>query len=163
MKQNSNINTFIALLTIILTISIVLYKMSGYDYEVGGMIKPATYMQYSAFMLFGLLLFKYQYLFLRVSRYWLNIFIIVAFGLLMATGYEMMWSFGYWFSVHSVVDKDNVDKVTSLDSLTFTPTPNKFLELKSRNLNFISKKNSLFFFMSLYFVYYLMNIKRGYN
>lgn len=153
------LNLFIILLALICIISIILYKINPYGYEVFNGIKPATYFQYSAFLLFALLLFKYKHLFQNLNNHYLNIFIIVAFGLLMATGYEMLWSFGVWFSINSVVDKENVNRAVSLDALTFEPTPNEFVELKQRNLNFISKKNTLFFFMSLYFLYFLNNLR----
>jgi len=76
----------------------------------------------------------------------------------MATFFEVFWAFNYWFAIHSVLNKDFVKYAIELDNVEYTPI-RKLIDVDDGNMNFVAKKNTAFFFMSLYFVYYLICIK----
>lgn len=148
---------FIVSISILLLASILLFN-TGNEYEIFGLVKPITIIQYSGILSFMFFLWVTKPFFMKMGRTKLQLLIILGFLFAMATFFEMLWSFNYWFSIYSTkVIKDFPENSETLDELTYTPKLNYFYQQVP--LNQSAKRNTLFFFMSIYFIYFLKNIE----
>ena len=153
---------FLIVLTIFLISFYLFSKFKINEYEVFGYIKPITFIQYSGFLLFILILRRFKHIFYKHN---LNFMIAIGFVFLMATSFEVMWAFGYWFSVNTIINQEHINSAYYLDTIEYIPSTEflynyfggKFDE--NKNFNVISKKNTLFMFMAIYYLYFLLDIK----
>jgi len=81
--------------------------------------------------------------------------IIAGFLAIMATGFETLWSFFYWFAI---LGQNQATDISTLDSLDYRPQYNLLLD--QVNLNFSAKKNVFLLFSSIYFTYFMHGIKQ---
>lgn len=158
LRSKTCFNLLLIFILLIFIISLILLDISEPTFEIAGIVKPSTIFQYSLFLLFCMMLIKIKPMFYKLKQMWINIFIIFSFFLLMATFFEVFWAFNYWFAIHSTINKDSIEYAIELDNVKYIPIE-KLVSVDSGNMNFVTKKNTAFFFMALYFVYYLINIK----
>lgn len=144
----------IVLLALVNAFSLALFFLTGLDYEVLGLVKPITVWQYSGFLLFAAVLHKARPWFNSISEIILNALIVLGFFAIMATGFEALWSFSYWFASYI---KSQVATTAGLDQLTYQPIKNLLAD--RIGLNPSAKKNFLFLLMSIYFTYFVHRIQ----
>lgn len=135
---------------ILFLISLFFFLKHGFGWEFFGIIKPATLMQYSAFILFAVFVSFLQPIFLKMNAETYNLLLILVFFCIMATFFEMLWAFQAWFSFFT---KTPVTSLYELDMLQYT------MVAGIENCNFGAKRNTLFFFMALYSFYFLNGLK----
>lgn len=126
-------------------------------------IKPISYVQYFGFFAFALGLYLVKGYFEKFPKRVVNILVIIGFLGIMATFFEALWSFNYWFATYNVaVLNGSPAGSKTLDGLTYSPSPDlrDYYFYSSMSLNQSAKKNVLFFFMSVYFVFFILNIKK---
>jgi len=113
--------------------------------EFFGIVKPISIIQYSGFLLFALVLNnlyeKYKPWFTENKS---NLIVIGMF-FLMATLYEAVWTFQYWFSLYGIYGLE-----TDIDEIDFHPMEGRISYPYNMNVN--SKHFWLWAFCSLYFV-----------
>ncbi len=147
---------------IIAVISTVLNFLMPAGYRII-FIMPITYMQISYFILFALILNHFKYKLHKIDAKKLDFAIIISFAVIMLMLFEMLWSFQYWFATYNInVMSNKIEQNSlSLDNITYAVNPNykeMYLD-KEFNLNHSTKKNMLFFAMSLYLLYILLDTK----
>jgi hypothetical protein len=163
MKSKKNIfslmeNALFVISLITLIISLSLHISLGVMYEIFGLIKPITLVQYSGFLTFALFLSKLRCLFSKLDKKSLDLLVIVGFLFITGTLFETLWSFDYWFSTYSLdVAHGAAENTETLDSAYYLVSPDltKYYLYKDMRLNTSAKKNVLLFMMSVYFVYFL--------
>ncbi|MFH1510699.1 MAG: hypothetical protein ABIF10_03330 [Candidatus Woesearchaeota archaeon] len=159
--------TILILASAILAISIVLDLTAPLDYEIFKIVKPITITQYSGFLSFAMLLWTIEHVFRALNKNQIAFLIIFAWLAVMATLFETLWSFSYWFAQFQVQTISGVLPADSetLDTLQYTPSTilSDFNLEQSRSLNRSAKRNTLFLAMSTYFVYFLtaFNKRKG--
>lgn len=156
-KQNKNIILFSLLIFFVLVISFILYFTSPEGYEVFGLVKPITFLQYGGFLLFGLLLNLFRKLFYRLDKKTLNILILLGFFVMMAAFFETIWAFDYWFTIQGA--NEDVANTEVLDAVSYVP--HNQMAYDKFYLNTSAKKNTLLLFCAIYFVYFCCDIKRS--
>lgn len=87
-----------AIFFIIFLIALFLILTNERGYEIAGVVKPITVLQYSAFLSFMFALELSKNVFSKISGRTLNLLTILGFLFILASLFEMLWSFGYWFS-----------------------------------------------------------------
>jgi len=157
MKQD----IWLILSTLVLIFSISYGLMSGFTSEILGMIKPITVFQYSCFFTFALLLNKY----LQKLNPYKEKLLTIGFLFLLASGYEVLWNFFFWFSNYGFYGiNTDIDEITYNDlrhkfvlpfNLSLNITETEYFENKPVNLNINSKISFLVFICSLYFIFKL--------
>ncbi|MFH0867992.1 MAG: hypothetical protein V1831_01650 [Candidatus Woesearchaeota archaeon] len=151
-------NIMFGLSVVLLILFLFLYVIKGALYEVLGLVKPITLVQYTGFLAFALFLNKIRFLFLKMSKKSLNLLIVIGFLFITGTLFEMLWSFNYWFSTYTLdVASGAPENPETLDSAIYFVPPDSVKYNLYENMPLITsaKKNLLFFMMSLYFVYFL--------
>ena len=133
----------------------------GLGFEFFNAIKPATIIQYSGFLSFAFFLQIIKPLFVKFPKQVLNILILFGFFAMMATLFEVFWSFHFWFSTYelNVVSGQTANTVT-LDTLIYTPIQElrAMMFYDSYSLNLSAKKNMLYFAIAVYFTYVMNSI-----
>lgn len=143
-------NIFYFLILIFLVINIFLHNIKDVGWELLGLIKPITLVGYFGFLTFAFTLSYLKKPLQKIEREYL---IIIGFLFLMATFFEVMWSFNYWFSL--------VEEGKDIDIIEYQPKRNLLTE-EAINLNQSTKINVLWFFMSVYFLYFVhFNLKNN--
>lgn len=120
-------------------------------------IKPITVIQIALFLMGVLVIDTYLYK-LKNSK---KAAIIICFLLLMLFGFEVLWSFFFWFSTYEFAGVQ-----ANIDALNYTPNNEYQIALNNatltvtRNepvsLNYAAKMNMLAFFLALYLLYQLI-------
>lgn len=139
-------------MALIFLLSLLLYLITGTGYEICNTIKPTTIMQYSGFLLFGLMLHHSRKALSRLNDGLHDILILLGFFVMMATSFEMLWAFFLWFSKYTILQG-----AISIDSITYIPL-NKAM-YGDFSLNVSAKKNTLLFFIGMYWTYYFHTIR----
>lgn len=149
------------LLIIVISICWLLHSTNPLDYEILGAVKPITIIQFSSFILFALMLDYARPLIRKVN---FNFAYIIIFLLILGTLFEMLWSFNFWFATYSINVLEGQSKgAETLDKLEYEVGQyNKFIE-KERSLNLSAKKNSLFFIMSVYLLFFVWRVENDVN
>jgi hypothetical protein len=155
---------------ILLALSALVFIISSYavinfdpTYEFFGRVKPITFFQYSGFLTFAFLLEIFKPLIKKIDKRILSIFLIIGFFCILATIFEMFWAFHYWFTRYqlTVLIEGLPNSVEALDNIEYEPssTPALFEDfIDTYSLNRSAKRNTLWFMMSVYFVYFLDRI-----
>lgn len=143
---------------------LVLYFTIPQGYEVLGRVKPVTIMQYSGFLAFAFLLQITRTIFKKLSPLILNLLIIFSFLFVMATFFETIWAFNYWFSNYelSVLEGNPKNSVT-LDDEFYVPSADlaDYIIFDTVPLNLSSKTFTLLLMIGVYFIFYLVEIKNN--
>lgn len=152
-------NKIIIVTFIVLVFSVVYGMVYGFaNSEILGVLKPITVFQYSCFLFYALLITKYIH---KIQPYKYKILPFV-FLLLLASGYEVVWNFLFWFSNYGFFGVNtNVDKIQytpfQMLNITFLNMTAPVYEVKPINLNVATKVATLIFFTSLYLIFLLRN------
>lgn len=142
---------FILIFSIILVISIIFHFSTELGFEFFGMVKPITVIQYSGFVTFALILNVCKPLLLKANKELLMVFLFV---IMMASLFEMLWSFGYWFSTYEIKVKEGLPESSdTLDTLNYNPE-REYIFYKNTSLNSSAKFNTMVFVMSVYFIWF---------
>ena len=141
--------------SIILIISVIFHFTTDLGFELFGMIKPITVIQSSGFIVFALILNKFKPFFLRLKKPKRELLIIFAFAITTVYLFEMLWSFGYWFSTYEIkVIEGMPGNSLTLDTLNYNPV-REYLFYKNTSLNSSAKFNTLMFMMGIYSIWFL--------
>ena len=140
----------IILLALVVCLSLLMHLSYGLGFEVLGLVKPVTIFQYSGFLLFASFINYYRKFFLGMSNVLLDALTVLAFFSVMATGFEVIWSFCFWFSAYI---NAHTTSTVLLDALTYVPANTALYN--DFSLNFSAKKNFLLLMISVYSVYFL--------
>jgi hypothetical protein len=141
-------------LALVVCASLLMHLLYGIGFEVLGLVKPVTIFQYSGFLLFAVGINYYRNIFVKMPKEFLDLLIIIAFFCVMATGFEVIWSFFFWFS--TFINTYTTSTVV-LDALTYVPANTSLYT--DFSLNFSAKKNFLLLMISVYSVYFLHLIR----
>lgn len=145
---------------IILIVSIIFNITKPASYEYFNITKPITIIQYSGFLCFALFLNLFKGYIIKLDNFRMELLIIFVFLLLVGTLFEMLWSFMYWFSTYELkVINGSEENAQILDTITYNPSLREYYFYENRILNHSAKRNTMWFGMSLYLVYFLLNIK----
>jgi hypothetical protein len=148
-------------------VSIIIFAVGlkyGFTSEVFYVAKPITVFQYSAFLAFVFFVTSFSDRMRRSSK--LEIYLIIGFLVAMASFYEILFNFFYWFSLYNFYGLgSNLDALKNLVpyNLLFNQTTAQILQksgLYPVNLNFASKITVLIFFCSLYWIYFIHNLRK---
>jgi hypothetical protein len=143
----------------------------GFSQQVFYFAKPITLFQYTTFLAFAFSLQAFKENFERDLTWKKQVYLIVGFFIAMASFYEVLFNFFYWFSLYNFygigTDLDALKNllesqkfnVTSLFNMTNTEILNK-TGIYPVNLNFASKLVVLLFFSSLYWIYFIHNLNK---
>lgn len=148
---------FIVVLSICF-LALVLNFTTSPEFEIFNSMKPITLVQYSSFVSFALLLEMLRPK-LRIKTEHRALTLVLVFLCVMATLFEMLWSFGYWFSTYELrVMEGAIENSDTLDTINYTPSSQlrEYYFYQNRSLNQSAKKNTLFFFMSIYLLWYVL-------
>jgi len=151
-------------------VSVVVFLIGmvyGFTSEYFYFAKPITIFQYTAFLAFALFVTSFTEK-LRTSPR-LDIYLIIGFLVIMASFYEVLFNFFYWFSLFNFyglgTDLDTLKNLVPYNML-FNQTAAEVLQksgLYPVNLNFASKISVLIFFCSVYWTYLTFSLKRNRN
>ena len=136
----------------------------GFTSEVFYFAKPITLFQYTAFLAFAFFVTSFSEGLKRSKR--LDFYLIIGFFVVMVSCYEILFNFFYWFSLYNFLGiGTNLDTLKNLVpyNLLFNQTTMQILQengLYPVNLNFASKISVLIFFCSLYWVYFIHNLRK---
>lgn len=139
-------------------LAIVLNFTTSPGFEIFNSMKPITLVQYSSFVSFALLLEILRFK-LRIRAEYRALTLVLVFLCVMATLFEMLWSFGYWFSTYELkVMGGATENSETLDEASYQPSQQlrNYYFYQSMSLNQSAKKNTLFFFMSIYLLWYAL-------
>ena len=139
-----------------------LYFSMPRGYEVLDRVKPVTIMQYSGFLAFAFLLQITKPVFRRLSPLILNLLIIFSFLFVMATFFETIWAFNYWFSNYELsVLEGNPKTSVTLDDEVYVPSAvlADYILFDTVPLNLSSKTFTLLLMTGIYFIFYLSRLK----
>lgn len=152
----------------------------GFTSEVLVFLKPITAVQYTAFFAFAFFANAFAEKMGKSHRK--NLYMAIAFFIAMASFYEILFNFFYWFTLYNFSGiSTNLDALRNsimLQQHNFTTLINSLnsssilstslnastIEILNRsgifpvNLNLASKIFVLLFFSSLYFIYFLHNL-----
>jgi len=145
--------------SLLLICSLILLFITDKYYELFRFIKPISLVQISGFIAFALLL---EVMNLRLNNESKRIAIIIAFVLVMVFTFEVLWSFGYWFSTYELKVMEGYSENSGvLDTIYYTPSTAvvDYYFFNNMILNHSAKKNTLFLFVSIYLLYYLLRRK----
>lgn len=137
----------------------------GFTTEIFYFFKPVTVFQYTAFLAFVFFATSFSET-LKKSPY-LELYLIIGFLVAMASFYEVLFNFFYWFSLFNFYGLGtNLDTLKNLVpyNLLFNQTTAQVLQksgLYPVNLNFASKISVLIFFCSLYWIYFISNLRKN--
>jgi len=149
-------------MVIVLIFAIILKFTTGLDYEFLGQIKPITMIQYLGFLVFALTINKYKEPLYTLLKGNIDLSIILVLFVIMASTFEMMWAFGYWFSTYNLkVIEGLPDNSNTLDTLVYTPTENSrwFYQYSNKSLNTSAKMTTMLFMMAIYSLIVLLEFK----
>jgi hypothetical protein len=159
LSSNGKVNIAASVISLsICIIALILNFTTNTNFEIFYSIKPITLAQYSGFLSFALLLELVRPK-LKLKLKYKNIILAFIFMFVMATSFEMLWSFGYWFSTYELrVMEGAVENSDTLDMINYTPSSQlrEYYFYQNRSLNQSAKKNTLFFFMGIYLLWYMM-------
>jgi len=143
--------------------STLLHLIGGLGYEIFGYVKPITIIQLSGFASFALFLGFFRKAASRLDKVMLNALIVIAFMLVMGTLFEMLWSFGYWFSTYEleITLKGLPQSSEILDEVVYIPSSlnNRIVWNEETSLNTSAKLCTLSFMMSVYLLVFLRDVK----
>jgi hypothetical protein len=150
------------LFTIAISIFILIFGPSS---EIFGIVKPITLFQYAVFVAFAMTVNLYLS---KIAKY-KNQLLVLGFLFILASGYEVLWNFFFWFSNYGFYGiNTDIDSITYNDlrhkfvmpfNISLNITEYEYFKSKPVNLNVNSKLSFLIFFCSLYFVYKLSEVK----
>jgi len=162
MNTNKKLFEFFLIFTLCL---VILGYATSFLQELIGVLKVITAIQYTIFLsfafLFNMIVGRYKNKIIEHKEF----IITIAFFVLMATGYEVLWNFFFWFSNYGFYGipgtNENIDllqytpyQTMNLTFLNATGLNVTGLELvmktKPINLNIASKLVFLMFFCDLY-------------
>lgn len=136
--------------------------------EIMGLLKPITVFQYSVFLAFAFYITSIKE---RLRKGPIEIFLIIGFLIAMASFYEILFNYFFWFAQYSQYGfKTNLDALRNTfpysTNITLVISGNDINQLiKSGlypiSLNIASKVSTLVFFCSLYWVYLIHEIKKN--
>lgn len=157
--MNKTLIYLLILFFIILIVSIISNITESADYEYLNTAKPITIIQYSGFLCFALFLNLIKG-YIKLDAFKMELLIIFVFLFFVGTLFEMLWSFGYWFSTYELkVINGSEENALVLDTVTYTPSSREYYFYENRILNHSTKRNVMWFGMSVYLIYFLLNIK----
>jgi hypothetical protein len=150
----------------IVSVTIFLIGMTyGFSAEYFYIAKPITIFQYTAFLAFALFVTSFTEKLRNSPR--LDIYLIIGLLVTMASFYEVLFNFFYWFSLFNFYGLGtNLDALKNLVpyNVLFNQTTTDLLQksgLYPVNLNFASKISVLIFFCSLYWIYFINNSRKN--
>jgi len=139
----------------------------GFTSEIFYFFKPVTVFQYTAFLAFAFFVTSFRERLKKSPR--LEIYFIVGFLVAMASFYEILFNFFYWFSLFNFyglgTDLDALKNLVPYN-LLFNQTTADVLQksgLYPVNLNFASKISVLIFFCSAYWLYLVYSLRKNKN
>lgn len=173
MEKNYFIISFVfAAISIAMFVTGLMY---GFTSEVVSVLKPITVFQYSTFLWFAFFVTSFRKELERSKR--LQAYLIIGFFVAMATFYEVLFNFFYWFSLYNFyglgVDLDSMRNTIQMQKASIFNITN-YLNLTNEemlrrtdlypvNLNLASKIILLMFFGSLYWIHLIHSIMRSRN
>jgi hypothetical protein len=137
----------------------------GFTSEIFYFFKPVTVFQYTTFLAFAFFITSFRETLKKSPR--LELYFIIGFLVAMASFYEIFFNFFYWFSLYNFYGLGtNLDALKNLVpyNVLFNQTTTQILQksgLYPVNLNFASKVSVLIFFCSLYWIYFINNLRKN--
>ena len=159
------------LFTLISVVAFGIGFQSGFANDVFNLIKPITIFQYSTFLAFAFVLNAFREE-IRKNP-WKDVLLVIGFFVAMATFYEVLFNFFYWFSLYNFYglgsNLDSLRNVVSEQRITIFNVTNYFNLTTTQqldksgiyptNLNLVSKYVVLFFFAAIYWIYFIHDLK----
>lgn len=152
------INAFFIFCLVLFILALVSGFLEGFTSELFGLLKITTVMQATGFMISAYIIYELKPFFLKLDKEWIDFLIMFGFISLLIVSFEVLFVFHYWFT--QIILNGTM---TGLDKLNYVSQSGVFqggVMFGKVSLNVMSKLYTGLFFIVLYFLYTLIEIRR---
>jgi len=152
--------------TAISLVSFYIGILYGFTAEAFYLLKPITVFQYSVFLAFASYITSIKE---RIRKSRMEVFIVIGFLIAMASFYEILFNYFFWFAQYTQYGFTNLDLIRNTvpyaTNITLIISAKDVEQLAKAglypvSLNVASKISTLVFFCSLYLLYLIFDVKR---